>query len=125
LKRIQKFPHSHQTSTSAFSQVAASPTQILKLGSTDFLLGCPPAQPMPRLISELDVSFFAQTNSRVWQFAGLLFWQFALSEVQDTIHKRPANIDTDQIAAYPVDLRTDAFLRIFPIRALFRGDIYR
>jgi hypothetical protein len=42
------------------------------------------------------------------QFAAQLFLLFALSEVQDTIHKRHADIDTDQTAASLAEYRPDA-----------------
>jgi hypothetical protein len=79
--------------------------RISTLGSTDsfavHLLG----QHSPQLISELDVIFSVSTTYIFLQFAAKLFLLFALSEVQDTIHKRHADIDTDQTAASLAEYR--------------------
>jgi hypothetical protein len=93
--------------------VDANRKRILAPDSTDSFAVHPLDQQMPRLISELDVIFSELTAYIILLFAAQLFLLFASSEVRDTIHKRHADIDTDQTAAYLAEYRPDVSRLIF------------
>jgi hypothetical protein len=82
--------------------------RISMLESIDSFAAHPLDQLTPRLIFELDAFFSELTAYIILLFAAQLFLPFGLSEVQDTIHKRHADIDTDQTAAYLAEYRSYA-----------------
>jgi hypothetical protein len=82
--------------------------RISTLGSTDSFAAHLLDQLTPRSGLEPDAIFSEATALIFSQFAALLSWLFALSEAQDTIHKRRSNICIFQTGVFLVACRSYA-----------------